>query len=71
MAFDSLQSFWVMDGHGPYVWTCYIVFFAALIGLAVWSLGQRRQVIARQRWQHRLAQRQTHTTDPDSKKSTA
>lgn len=70
MAFDSLQSFWVMDGHGPYVWTCYAMFFVAMVGLVLWSLGQRRQVIARQRWQLRLAQRQA-ATHPESEKSTA
>ncbi|WP_148862364.1 heme exporter protein CcmD [Marinobacter fonticola] len=70
MAFDSLQSFWVMDGHGPYVWTCYAVFLAAMIGLVIWSLSQRRQVIARQRWQQRLAQRQA-STHSRSTKSTA
>lgn len=71
MAFDSLHSFWVMDGHGPYVWTCYAVFFVAMITLVIWSLSQRRQVIARQRWQQRLAQRQNTTIHPDSKKSSA
>ncbi len=49
MAFDSLAAFIAMDGHGPYVWTCYGVFVLFLGGLVYWSLLQRRQVIAAQR----------------------
>ncbi|MEQ9544915.1 MAG: heme exporter protein CcmD [Marinobacter sp.] len=49
MAFDSLAAFIAMEGHGPYVWTCYGVFVLFLGGLVYWSLRQRRQVIAAQR----------------------
>lgn len=49
MAFDSLTAFIAMEGHGPYVWTCYGVFFLLLGGLVYWSLRQRRQVMAAQR----------------------
>ncbi|AZT84397.1 heme exporter protein CcmD [Marinobacter sp. NP-4(2019)] len=49
MAFDSLAAFIAMEGHGPYVWTCYGVFVLLLGGLMVWSFRQRRQVIAAQR----------------------
>ncbi|MGM0767168.1 MAG: heme exporter protein CcmD [Pseudomonadota bacterium] len=49
MAFDSLTAFVVMEGHGPYVWTCYGVFFVLLGALVYWSLRQRRQVMAAQR----------------------
>ncbi|MGP4844904.1 heme exporter protein CcmD [Marinobacter sp. 1Y8] len=54
MAFDSLQQFWEMGGHGPYVWTCYGVFVVAIAGLVIWSRAQRRQVIRREQWQQRL-----------------
>ncbi|MFO7992967.1 MAG: heme exporter protein CcmD [Marinobacter sp.] len=47
MAFDSFGAFIVMEGHGPYVWTCYFVFFLLMGVLAWWSLRQRRAVIAR------------------------
>ncbi len=53
MAFDSLQAFIVMEGHGPYVWACYIVFFILLGWLVAWSFSQRRRLQADQRrqWQ--------------------
>jgi|32_taG_2_1085360.scaffolds.fasta_scaffold00008_191 heme exporter protein D len=49
MAFDSLGAFIAMEGHGPYVWTCYGVFFLLLGSLVYWSLRQRRQVMVEQR----------------------
>lgn len=45
MAFDSFSAFMVMEGHGPYVWACYAVFFLLMIGLMVWSLRRRKAVI--------------------------
>lgn len=41
MAFDSLSAFLAMEGHGPYVWTCYGVFFVLMVGLMVWSSRRR------------------------------
>jgi len=49
MEFDSIAAFWSMEGHGPYVWTCYAVFTVCLVGLMVWSMRQRRSVINSQR----------------------
>lgn len=49
MAFDSFGALIVMEGHGPYVWTCYGVFFLLMAAIIVWSLRQRRQAIAQQR----------------------
>lgn len=45
MAFDSFSAFVVMEGHGPYVWTCYGVFFLLMIGLMVGSIRRRRAVL--------------------------
>ncbi len=45
MAFDSLNAFVVMGGHGPYVWGCYIVFFVLSFVLILWSRGQRRAAL--------------------------
>lgn len=56
MAFDSLSAFWVMEGHGPFVWTCYAVFFLLVGGLAWWSLRERRQLVASHRRQLRMEQ---------------
>lgn len=49
MAFDSFGAFMVMEGHGPYVWACYFVFFLLMGAVVFWSLRQRRFVIAQQR----------------------
>lgn len=49
MAFDSFGAFIAMEGHGPYVWACYLVFFLLMGGLCAWSLRQRRVVVARHR----------------------
>ncbi|WP_339800206.1 heme exporter protein CcmD [uncultured Marinobacter sp.] len=51
MAFDSLSAFWMMEGHGPYVWTCYAAFVLLLGGLVWWSLRERRQLMANHRRQ--------------------
>lgn len=45
MAFESFSAFMVMEGHGPYVWACYAVFFLLMIGLMVWSLRRRNAAI--------------------------
>lgn len=49
MAFDSFGAFMVMEGHGPYVWACYAVFFVLMGATAWWSLRQRKVVVAQQR----------------------
>lgn len=54
MAFESFSAFITMDGHGPYVWTCYGVFFALFILLAWLSVAERRRVIRQQRFQQQL-----------------
>ena len=52
MVFDSLSALIHMEGHGPYVWTCYGAFFL-LLTLLVWqSLAERRQVVRAQRVQN-------------------
>ena len=51
MAFDSFGAFIAMDGHGPYVWACYGVFFLMMGAVAWWSLRQRRLLMTLQRRQ--------------------
>lgn len=41
MAFDSFGAFLSMEGHGPYVWACYITFFAVLVPLMFGSYRRR------------------------------
>ena len=51
LAFDSLTAFIEMEGHGPYVWTCYGVFLVALVIMALWSRRKHRAVLRHQRRQ--------------------
>lgn len=64
MAFDSFQAFIVMEGHGPYVWACYIVFFLLLGGLVAWSFSQRRRLKADQRRRWQLEARNSKQGEP-------
>jgi len=45
MAFDSFDAFVMMGGHGPYVWTCYLVFFILSFVLILWSRKQRNAAL--------------------------
>jgi len=44
MYFESLDALLNMAGHGPYVWSCYGLFFA-LLGINVWH-AKRQQLKA-------------------------
>lgn len=65
MAFDSFGAFIAMDGHGPYVWACYVVFFGLSLVLIFWSARQRKAAI------QGLARRQARTEQPGSGKASA
>ena len=54
MAFDSFSAFIAMEGHGPYVWTCYGVFFLFLFWMAQASIRQRRNLVRRQQLEQEL-----------------
>ncbi|WP_417500797.1 heme exporter protein CcmD [Marinobacter sp.] len=45
MAFDSFAAFVSMEGHGPYVWACYAVFFVLMIVLMAGSVRSRNAAI--------------------------
>lgn len=64
MAFDSFQAFMAMEGHGPYVWACYAVFFLLLGWLVAWSFSQRRRLKADQRRQWQLEVRNRQHGEP-------
>lgn len=50
--FDSFDAFLAMNGHGPYVWACYIITFSALIYLAVYPVVQKSAFLKQQKkWQ--------------------
>lgn len=56
--FDSLMDFWLMDGHGPYVWSAYAITFVVLGVLVIGARMQRRLFLQRQRKAQRLAEQQ-------------
>ena len=43
MYFDSLQQLIVMDGHGIYVWSAFIISLTVMVGLVVKPLCQKKQ----------------------------
>jgi len=45
MAFDSFGAFLAMEGHGPYVWACYAVFFLLMAVLMIGSYRRRNAVL--------------------------
>jgi len=59
--FESLAAFWVMDGHGPYVWGAYIITALVLIYLLVSPLLQRKAFFRQQQKLQRLAQQKIRT----------
>lgn len=47
--FENLQAFMWMDGHGPYVWSCYFAVFLILVLLAIEPRMQRARWIKQQK----------------------
>lgn len=47
MYFESLNAFWNMAGHGPYVWSCYGLFFA-LMGINLWQAQSQKMKALKQ-----------------------
>lgn len=65
MAFESFSAFIAMEGHGPYVWTCYGVFFVLMVGLMIWSQRRRSATMdACRRNYERQAQGQQRAARP-------
>ncbi|PMR76091.1 heme exporter protein CcmD [Billgrantia endophytica] len=61
MAFDTLQDFFAMGGHAPYVWAAWGVTAALLLGTVIHARAERRQLLRqlarRVRRESRLATR--------------
>ncbi len=55
LQFSDFQSFLWMDGHGPFVWSCYIVTWLGLLYLIMQPRWQFRKFV---RQQNALARRQ-------------
>lgn len=54
--FESLSDFWVMNGHGPYVWAAYGITALVLMYLLINPLLQRKSFFRQQQKLQRLAQ---------------
>jgi heme exporter protein D len=52
--FASLNDFFVMAGHGGYVWVCYLITVLALITLVYLPYKNKRQLLIQLKRQHRL-----------------
>lgn len=44
--FEGLQDFLQMSGHGPYVWSAYVISIAVMLWLVVSPLRRRRRLLA-------------------------
>ena len=58
--FDSLDAFITMGGHGPYVWTCYLVVYIIIIYLTVSPLLAKKAFLKQQK---KLVQLQKTSSD--------
>ncbi|HEY9034515.1 MAG TPA: heme exporter protein CcmD [Pseudomonadales bacterium] len=45
MYFDSVTELLVMAGHGVYVWSAYAITTAGLIGLIIYPLRRKQQLL--------------------------
>ena len=52
--FQSLVDFISMDGHGGYVWGCYLFTVLTLAILTYWPLLKKQQLMAQLERQQRL-----------------
>ena len=56
--FGSLVDFFLMDGHGVYVWASYVITLLSLLFLVVSPSIQQRRFIIQQKRQQRIEQGQ-------------
>jgi heme exporter protein D len=52
--FESIADFFLMDGHGIYVWSSYAITFLALLFLVASPFIQQRTFIIQQKRQQRI-----------------
>ncbi len=55
MYFQDFTQLWLKDGHGPYVWSAYLIVALVMIGLVRRPLVRRRRTLARVRSRLRAA----------------
>jgi len=49
MQFESWQALWHMAGHGPFVWSAYIIALCTLGAIIGMPLARNRRFLAEQR----------------------
>jgi len=47
--FESLDAFIAMNGHGMYVWPCYIIVYSILVYLTLSPVLQKRAFLKQQK----------------------
>lgn len=47
--FDSLNAFLIMNGHGVYVWACYVITFSVLTYLVVSPMLAKKSFLKQQK----------------------
>lgn len=57
--FSSLAEFLAMNGHGPFVWACWLIATVVMLMLLLMPVLQTRSFFRRQRRLQRLAEKQT------------
>ncbi|MGO1659239.1 MAG: heme exporter protein CcmD [Marinobacter sp.] len=71
MAFDSFSAFITMEGHGPYVWACYAVFFVLLVTMMVWSALAKKAIVESCRRRYEFQAEKSKVVAPTSSASFA
>ncbi|MEE4279020.1 MAG: heme exporter protein CcmD [Halieaceae bacterium] len=57
MYFQSFADLLAMDGHGPYVWSAYLLTALVLVQLFVWPWLLRRRLLRELRLELRRSER--------------
>lgn len=58
MYFENWSGFWLMGGHGPYVWSAYAVALGVVVYNLLVPFLTQRQLLVEIRRQRRLAEKQ-------------
>ncbi len=56
--FENLSEFWLMAGHGPYVWACYGLTALVMVYLVVSPIRRRKIFLQQIARQLRIAERE-------------
>ena len=63
--FESMQDFLQMSGHGPYVWSAYVISIAVMLWLVISPLRRRRQLLLDVQCQQRREALRQHQEEID------